>query len=342
MINQLQVNIHGPADVRLDTVEGPDPGPRDAVVRVASCGICGSDVGYVKIGGVAGPTGSPMPIGHELSGIVEFVGAEVRGVRSGDRVVVDPLGAENQIGNGGDEGGFTPRLLVRNAAEGRSLIPIPDGLPFETAALAEPLGVGMQAVNRGRAQPGEKAVVFGAGPIGLAAIATLRYRGVEDVIAVDLSDTRLEVAQRLGARAIVNPSRDRVGSRIRELHGISLVMGAAVGDSDLYIEASGAAPVLPQIIQRAKSGARVVVVALHREEIAVNFLLVMMKQLELLGSIAQPEDWNDMIEMLAKVDLSAMITHRLPLERFAEGLAIAQDADAGAKVMIDCGGATPG
>jgi threonine dehydrogenase-like Zn-dependent dehydrogenase len=342
VINQLQVNVHGPADVRLDTVEGPEPGPRDAVVRVASCGICGSDVGYVKIGGIAGPTGSPMPIGHELSGVVEFVGSEVRGVRSGDRVVVDPLGAQNQIGNGGDEGGFTPRLLVRNAAEGRSLVPIPDGLPFETAALAEPLGVGMQAVNRGRAQPGEKAVVFGAGPIGLAAIATLRYRGVEDVIAVDLSDTRLEVARRLGARAIVNPSRDRVGSRIRELHGISLVMGAAMADSDLYIEASGAAPVLPQIIRGAKSGARLVVVALHREEIAVNFLLVMMKQLELLGSIAQPDDWNDMIEMLAKVDLSAMITHRFPLERFAEGLAIAQDADAGAKVMIDCGGATPG
>ena len=115
-----------------------------------------------------------------------------------------------------------------------------------------------------------------------------------------------------------------------------------MADSDLYIEASGAAPALPQIIKRAKSGARIVVVALHREEIAVNFLLVMMKQLELLGSIAQPEDWSDMIEMLAAVDLSPMITHRFPLERFAEGLAIAQDADAGAKVMIDCGGAASG
>jgi len=280
-----------------------------------------------------------MPIGHEFSGVVESVGAEVAGVAPGDRVVVDPQGAGNRIGNGGSEGAFTPRLLVRNAADERCMIPIPDELSFDLAALAEPLGVGMQAVNRSRAQAGEKAVVFGAGPIGLASIATLKYRGVEDVVAVDLSDTRLDVARQLGARETVNPSRDSVGRRIREIQGTSLVMGAPMADTDLYIEASGAAAVLPQIVRRAKAGARVVVVALHREEIAMNFLLVMMKELELLGSIAQPPDWNDMIQMLGDVDLSPMITHRFPLDRFDEAMAIAQDADAGAKVMIDCGGA---
>ena len=338
MTRQLQVQIHAPGDLRMDSVSAPAPGPRDAVVRVAACGICGSDLGYLQLGGVAGPTDTPMPIGHEFSGVVEAVGAEVSGVAPGDRVVVDPQGAENRIGNGGSEGAFTPRLLVRNVADDHCLIPIPDALSFELAALAEPLGVGMQAVNRSRAAPGERAVVFGAGPIGLAAIATLAYRGVEDVIAVDFSDTRLAVAEQLGARASVNPSRDRVGPRIRDLHGTSPVMGAPMAATDVYIEASGASAVLPQIIRRAKSGARVVVVALHREDIPVNFLLVMMKQLELLGSIAQPDDWQDMIEMLGEVDLSAMITHRFPLERFPEALAVAQDADAGAKVMIDCGG----
>lgn len=339
MAEQIQVQIHAADELRLDRVPTPEPGPRDAVVRVAACGICGSDLGYLKLGGVAGPTDTPMPIGHEFSGVVESVGAEVAGVAPGDRVVVDPQGAGNRIGNGGSEGAFTPRLLVRNAADERCMIPIPDELSFDLAALAEPLGVGMQAVNRSRAQAGEKAVVFGAGPIGLASIATLKYRGVEDVVAVDLSDTRLDVARQLGARETVNPSRDSVGRRIREIQGTSLVMGAPMADTDLYIEASGAAAVLPQIVRRAKAGARVVVVALHREEIAMNFLLVMMKELELLGSIAQPPDWNDMIQMLGDVDLSPMITHRFPLDRFDEAMAIAQDADAGAKVMIDCGGA---
>ena len=223
MTSQIQVKIHAPDDVRLDQVDVPSAGERDAIVRVVACGICGSDVGYVKLGGLAGPSAEAMAIGHELSGIVESVGREVVGVGVGDRVVVDPLGGNNQIGNGGSLGGMTPRLLVRDVADGGCLFQIPDSLSFEAAALAEPLGVGMQAVNRSRAAAGEKVVVFGSGPIGLAAIATLRDRGVDDVIAVDLSDTRLAVAERFGARAVLNPSREKIWSRIRELHGTSRI-----------------------------------------------------------------------------------------------------------------------
>jgi threonine dehydrogenase-like Zn-dependent dehydrogenase len=109
--------------------------------------------------------------------------------------------------------------------------------------------------------------------------------------------------------------------------------------SDVYIEASGAAPVLPQIIEGAKRGARVTVVALYREAISINFLLVMMKELELRGSIAQPDDWNDMLTMLSEVDLSPMITHRFDLSNFGEALAVAQDPEVGAKVMVACGAA---
>ncbi len=334
MASQIQVKIYAPGDVRLDRVDIPIPSARDAVIRVVACGICGSDVGYVKLGGLAGPTEKAMAIGHELSGVVESVGTDVTGIRVGDRVVLDPQGAGNQIGNGGSAGGFTPRLLVRNVAAGGCLYKIPDTLSFELAALAEPLGVGMQAVDRSRAVAGEKVVVFGAGPIGLAAIATLRDRGVEDLIAVDLSDTRLGVAERLGARAVINPSRDRTWSRIRELHGTSPVLGAPMAGSDVYIDASGAPTVIPEIVARACGGARLAVVALHREEIPINFMLVMMKELELLGSIAQPDDWNEMIAMLGRVDLSPMISHSFPLEKFEEGLAVAQSPEVGVKVMI--------
>jgi len=331
----LQVNIHGVDDVRLDPVAPLDPGPRDAVVRVAACGICGSDVGYAALGGVAGPTASPMPLGHELAGVVDFVGRDVTGIEVGARVVVDPLGADNRIGNGGGEGGFTPRLLVRNAAAGDCLVPIPDSLSFETAALAEPLGVGMQAVNRAAARPGEKVVVFGAGPIGLAAIATLRHRGIDDVLAVDPSDTRRAIARRLGARAALDPMGPDLWREIHDLHGTSPVLGAPMAGSDVYIEASGVSSVIRDVVGRAKSFARLSVVGLHRAEVPVSFLVVMMKQLSLLGSMAQPDDWNDMIRMLGDADLSPMITHRFPLERFADGLAVARDSTAGAKVMIE-------
>jgi threonine dehydrogenase-like Zn-dependent dehydrogenase len=304
-------------------------------VRVAACGICGSDVGYVKLGGVAGPTRRPLPLGHELAGVVEAVGAEVAGVRVGARVVVHPGAAGNRIGNGGPEGGFAPRLLVRNAAAGGNLFEIPASLSFETAALAEPLGVGMNAALRSEARAGEKAVVFGAGPIGLAAVATLADRGVADVIAVDLSDRRLALARRLGAHAVLNPAQDDVWKEIRARHGESPVLGAPMAGSDAYIEASGAPAVIGEILQHAKGEARLSVVALHRAPVPVSFLLVMMKQLTLRGAMEYPEDFGATLALLARRDLSPMITHRFVLARFAEALAVARDASASGKVMIE-------
>jgi threonine dehydrogenase-like Zn-dependent dehydrogenase len=332
-----QVKVHGPGDVRIDEIAEPEPGPRDAVIRVSACGICGSDLRYVRLGGLAGPSPRPMPLGHELSGVVEAVGAEVSNLAPGSRVVLNPTARGNMIGNGGSEGGFAPRLLVRDAAAGESLFPIPAELPSDVAALAEPLGVGMNAVNRVEARPGDKVAVFGAGPIGLAAIATLRDRGVEDVVAVDLSPRRLEIASALGARATVDASRDDPWRRLRALHGEEPVFGAPMAATDAYVEASGAAPVIPDILQHAKGEARLSVVALHGTAIPVNFLLVMIKQLTIRGAMEYPEDYTDMLDLLARWDLSPMISHRFPLERFPEAFEIARDPQAGGKVLIEIG-----
>ncbi len=332
-----QVNVHGPDDVRIDEIAEPEPGPRDALIRVTACGICGSDLRYVRLGGLAGPSPRPMPLGHELSGVVEAVGAEVSNLAPGRRVVLNPTARGNMIGNGGSEGGFAPRLLVRDAAAGESLFPIPAELPSDVAALAEPLGVGMNAVNRVEARPGDKVAVFGAGPIGLAAIATLRDRGVEDVVAVDLSPRRLEIATALGARATVDAAREDPWRRLRALHGEEPVLGAPMVATDAYVEASGAAPVIPEILQHAKAEARLSVVALHGTAIPVNFLLVMIKQLTIRGAMEYPEDYTDTLELLARWDLSPMISHRFPLERFPEAFEIARDPQAGGKVLIEIG-----
>lgn len=332
-----QVRVHGPDDVRLDEIPEPECGPTDALVRVASCGICGTDLRYVRLGGLAGPTRAPMPLGHELAGTIEALGSEVEGLAIGSRVVLQPTALGNMIGNGGREGGFTPRLRVRNATPGTNLFPIPDDLPFEIAALTEPLGVGMNAVDRIEARPGDKVAVFGAGPIGLAAIATLHDRGVEDVIAVDLSARRLEIAEQLGARASIDAAQQDVWKRLRELHGESPVLGAPMAATHAYVEASGAPTVIPQILQNACSEARLAVVALHDGPIAIHFLLVMMKQLTIRGAMEYPNDYQEALSLLTRQDLTPMISHRFPLERFPEALATAQDAGRGAKVMVDIG-----
>ena len=137
-----QVRIHGPGDVRVDEVRDPEPGPGDVLVRVAACGICGSDLSYISMGGLAGPHGEPMCLGHEIAGTVEWVGQRVGTARVGDRVVVHPGNDDlGRIGNGAPEGGLTPVLLVTHADRGR-LHPVPDSLALEVAAFAEPLAVG--------------------------------------------------------------------------------------------------------------------------------------------------------------------------------------------------------
>lgn len=331
----LQARIHGPGDVRLDEVPEPTAGPGDVVLRVRSCGICGSDLGYIALGGVAGPMPAPMPIGHELAGTVLQVGSGVETLAPGDRVALDPRDPEGGvIGNGGPEGGFAPRLLVRRA-EKRRLYKLPDSMSFDLAALAEPLGVGMNAVDKLRALPHEKAVVFGAGPIGLAAIASLRDRGCEDIVAVDLSPHRLELARSLGARATLHAGEVDVWRGLRELHGETLFFGGAVAATDVFVEASGAPKVITDVIASARRGARLSIVALHRKPIEVSFLLVLMRELQITGSMEYPDDFGRGIDLLARRDLSPMITHRFPLERFHEALDVARDPFAAGKVMIE-------
>ena len=335
-----QVRVHGPNDVRIDDVEPPQPGPRDAVVRVVACGICGSDLSYIRHGGLAGPAGSPMRLGHELSGVVEWIGSEVREKTSvGDRVVVHPGNDEvGRIGNGGSEGGLTTAVLVREAARGGRLFWVPDGLPLDVAALAEPLAVGMQAVERAEVRRGESVAVFGCGPIGLFAIATLLDRGIDQVVAIDLNPRRRQLALGLGAQAALDPASCDVWQELSRLHGTSPFMFGPTPATNAFIEASGASRVITEVIDRGRVGARLSVVALHYDSIPTSYLMILMKQLSIHGSMEYPPRFEDAIELLVRRDLSSVITHRLQLEKLDEALGVLNgSADCG-KVLITIGG----
>jgi len=333
-----QIRVHGPDDVRLDDIDPPDPGPRDTVVQVAACGICGSDVSWVHMGGLAGPTDQPMPLGHELAGVVDWVGTEVDGISVGDRVIVYPgVGDHGQIGSGGPVGGLTPSLLLQNARLGERVFPVPDGVPLTVAALAEPLGVGMQAVNQADVAPGDKVAVFGCGPIGLMAIATLIDRGIHEVVAVDLSPQRLALAEGLGAQAVLDPTKVDVWDVLARLHGTSPFMFGPTPATNAFIEASGADQVIGDILQHGRVDGRMSVVALHYRPIPTNFLMVLMKQFTIRGSIEYPPRFEDAIELLERRDLSALITHQFPLEEFHEGLSLLEASKDCGKVMITMG-----
>lgn len=194
------IMLHGPDDLRIDELPDPMPGPRDLVIRLAACGICGTDLSFAAVGGMLGPSDTPMALGHELSGTVAATGTEVQHLAPGQRVVVNPTSETNMIGSGG-AGGFAEYLLVKEVAPGAHVFPIPDSLSFEEAALTEPLSVALHGVNRAEVGPGSRVAVFGAGPIGLGVVLFLRAHGVEDIVVFDMSEQRLERARALGAKA---------------------------------------------------------------------------------------------------------------------------------------------
>jgi len=329
-----QVRIHGPGQATLDRVDLPECGPRDAIVEVHACGICGSDLSYIKLGGLAGPGGEPMPLGHELAGIVKTVGAEVNDVVPGQRVVVHPA---EEIGCGAGEGGLADAVFVRDAARGGRLFPIPDDMPLTIAALAEPVAVGMHAAEQLHVGVDDKVAVFGCGPIGLAAIASLADRGLTDIVAIDLSETRRRLAETLGASVTIDPATQKVWRELERVHGTAPLMFGRSAATSGFIEASGSQKVLTDIIDRAGTGAHISVVALHYTPVPVNFLSVLMKELVIRGSINYPERFSDAIELLQRRDLSALITDRFPLTEIDAALEKLSGSKECGKVMIEMG-----
>jgi len=331
-----QVRIHAPGQVRLDRVDLPPCGPRDAIVEIHACGICGSDLSYIRLGGLAGPGGEPMPLGHELAGVVTSVGAEVTDIVPGQRVVVHP-GDDSigRIGNGTLEGGLADAVLVREAARGGRLFPIPDGMPIDIAALAEPVAVGMHAAEQSHVGVDDKVAVFGCGPIGLAAIASLADRGLNDIVAIDLSATRRRLAETLGATATIDPADASVWSELSRLHGAAKVQFGTAPATTAYIEATGSSTMLAKIVDRAGHGSTICVVALHYEPVPINFLSVLMQELTIRGSIEYPAHFGDAIELLRRRDLSPLITHRFGLGDIAAALELLGSSKECGKVMIE-------
>lgn len=329
--------IHGVDDLRLDTVAAPLCGPDDVVVQVRECGICGSDLGYLAMGGLTGPD-TPMPLGHELWGVVSETGANVTHVAAGDRVVVQPMSNGNNIGNSGTEGGFSPYLLVRNAAlDPGSTVQIPADLPQEYGALVEPLSVAQHGANRVAATAADKAVIYGAGPIGLSMVQVLKYRGLNDIVVVDLSDRRLEAARMLGAIA-VRADDPQLAEKLIEQHGTSNFFGMLMPGSTLFFEATGVRAVFEGIVAMAGPGSRICLTGVHKEAAIVDLVMLLAKEVSIIPAMGYDSEFGEVIAMLqsGQLDPTVMVTHHFPLSEIGAAFAMARDPQNAIKVMIDC------
>ncbi len=329
------LNIHGVGDVRLDDYARPAAGPKDVVVRMKAVGICGSDLSYIKIGGIPNPR-NVTPLGHEGAGDVMEVGSEVEGIAAGDRVIVNPMMTPSNIGSGGPEGAFTEELLVREARLGDSILPIPEGISYEVAAMCEPLAVAMHGVNRAQVKAGDKVVVFGCGPIGLGMILWLVDRGVTDVVALDLAEERLERARALGARAALDPTKVDLRAELARLHGEAPSYGRVGVGTDAYIDAAGAPNILTDVIMMAKFHARLVVTAAYMRPIEFPVGRMLTSEMTITTAVGYPTEMPEVIAAMPRLndEIRSMISHRLPFDRVLEGLDVAARPSS-AKVMID-------
>lgn len=330
------LNIHGVNDVRLDSYERPPAGKGDVVVKVKACGVCGSDLSYIKIGGIMRKPGGVTPIGHEAAGEIVQVGADVKNVTVGQRVIINPMQTSSYIGSGGPEGAFTEELLVRDARLGDSLLPIPDGLPYEIAAMTEPLAVALHGVNRMQVKPGDKAVVFGCGPIGLGMVLWLVDRGVTDVVALDLAPERLERAKALGARAVINPSKENVRDRLKELHGTARLLNREAVGTDAFIDAAGAPSVVNEIIGMAKFHSRFVITAAYMKPVEVNLGAMLTTEMSITTAMGYPTEMPEVIAAMPRLreKIQTLISHRYPFDKIMDALSTAGTPQS-AKVMVN-------
>jgi L-iditol 2-dehydrogenase len=312
----------------FEYTDAPDPeiGERDVLVRVAACGICGSDVhGY---DGSSGRRIPPLIMGHEAAGVVERVGSSVHNVKAGDRVTFDSTvscgecvycraGRVNlcerrmvlgvSCGDYRRHGAFAERVAVPE----QIVYKLPDGMPIEHAALIESVSIAVHAVGRVSIKPQDDVLVVGSGMIGLLVIQVLRNVGCKRIIAVDQQPERLTIAGKLGADELVDATTQNSTARIAELTDSNGV--------DVAFEVVGAGPTVETAIAALRKGGHLVLIGNLAPRIEVPLQAIVTRELTLHGSCSSAGEYPRCIELMASgaIDVAPLITATVPLSEGA-------------------------
>lgn len=315
----------------------PEVGATDVLLRNERGGICGTDINIVKAGNEMGIL-FDKEFGHEFAGIVEAVGAEVKGLTAGMRVAVNPITAK-RAGRRYSlmAGGFSEYVLIEDAAVNHNLFPLGEGVTANEGALVEPMSVGCHGAFSINPKPGEKIVILGAGPIGLSAAAMLIGEGITDVAVVDMVDWRLAKAEELGAKAI-DTSKVSLTEGLIAVFGTTNAYGEEVPDVDGFVDAAGAAPLFQQVMEIAKPNARYAVIAVYKNEVPVSLVQVMSKEIQIHGASGySTADILRVIDHLnkKKTPIATMITQVYKLSDIQQAFDTAIEAKDSIKVLVD-------
>jgi L-iditol 2-dehydrogenase len=304
---------------KFQVTEMPEPtiGPTDVLVKVQACGICGSDVH-----GMDGSTGRrrpPIVMGHEASGTIEKLGAGVQGYKLGDRVTFDStiyspdsffskrglinlcddrkvLGVSCEDDR--QHGAFAEFVAVPQ----HILYAMPPGMTYEQAALVEPVSIAVHSRNLTPIEPGDSALVFGAGLIGLMTVQVLKHTAARQIIAVDIDDGKLKVAKEMGAHHVINSSQGGVAAAVKQL--------TSGRGADVAFEAVGIEATVRAAIESVRKGGTVTLVGNLARDVSIPLQQVVTRQIRLQGSCASAGEYPECLELISsgKVNVDRFIS----------------------------------
>jgi threonine dehydrogenase-like Zn-dependent dehydrogenase len=340
--------MRGPNNLVVDDVADPVPGANQILVRTLACGICGSDLHFLKYANdmveLGVDMGMPMRLdlskdivmGHEFSAEVVELGPDTSAaVKPGDTVVsfpamvtdfskleeVEPIGAYSNVYNGA----YAEYLLVSSLLT----MPVPNGCDPKLAALTEPMAVGVHAVNRSGIKPGDAAVVLGAGPVGLAVIAALKRAGIEPIVAADFSPARRALATKLGAHEAVDPRTEPAIDAWNRIDGKRPLV--------IY-EAVGVPGMLDQAMKDAPRQGRVLVVGACMEKDTVRPLIGVGKELEIRFSFGyDPMEFGATLRAIAEgeFDVATMITGEVGIDGVPQAFKDLGNPEDHCKILVE-------
>ena len=340
----------GVNDVRLETVPVPTIGPGEMLVRVHSCGVCGTDLKKISTGSHS----APRIFGHETSGVVAAVGTGVRDYRPGDRVVVfhhipcrecfycrsktfAQCATYKKVGcTAGFEpsgGGFAEYVRVMDWIVEHGTVRIPDGVSYEQACFVEPINTCMKGVEALRLEQGETVLTIGQGPIGIMLSVLAKRTGVR-LITSDLYAERLRIGTRFDLELTIDASRTKVVERVREL--------TEGRGADAVILAVGGNSLIRTAMDAARPGGRILLFAQTQHgEATIDPAAICVDEKTLVGSYSASVDLQEesiRFVMNREMDLEQLISHRFPLAQSTAALDLAAHPQPSSmKIMIQPG-----
>nr|QBH74064.1 alcohol dehydrogenase [Daktulosphaira vitifoliae] len=348
--DNLTCVLYGIRDLRLEQRPIPQPGENEVLLKIQCVGICGSDVHYLVHGNIGNfIVKEPMVIGHEASGIVIKTGKGVTNLKVGDRVAIEPgvscrkcsfcktgkynLCPDMQFCATPPFDGNLTRYYV-HAAD--FCYKLPDCMTLEEGALLEPLSVGVHACKKANITVGSTILILGAGPIGLATLATAKAMGASHIYITDLTEYRLNLAREMGASKTILIKRS-----FSDEEAISHVKnGMDHKLPDVTLDCSGFQQTMKMGIEITKSGGILVIVGMGASgNVQLPLFNALSREVDIKGVFRYANDYPNALEMVASksVNLKPLITHHFKLENSLEAFKTAETGEGGAiKVMIHC------